>query len=280
MKKWHLVIDIDKCEDCNNCFLACKDEHVDNEWPGYSAPQPRHGQRWINILRKERGRYPHIDVAYRPTPCMHCDDAPCMAASRNGAVSKRPDGIVLIDPEKAAGQKELVQSCPYGAIWYNEERQLPQKCTMCAHLLDEGWSQPRCVQACPTGALRALYLADEEMAGVVRVQKLEILHPQWATRPRIYYRNLSRFSHCFIAGSVTIEKNSRVDCAEGAIVTLKKENAEVERTLTDPFGDFKFENLEENSGVYMLEVDYPGAGAKLLPVDLRTSISLNTIHLK
>jgi Fe-S-cluster-containing dehydrogenase component len=29
MKKWNLIIDIEKCEDCNNCFLACKDEHVE-----------------------------------------------------------------------------------------------------------------------------------------------------------------------------------------------------------------------------------------------------------
>ncbi|WP_211289551.1 hypothetical protein [Sporomusa silvacetica] len=34
MKKWHLIIDVEKCEDCNNCHMACKDEHVGNEWPG------------------------------------------------------------------------------------------------------------------------------------------------------------------------------------------------------------------------------------------------------
>ncbi|SDE55207.1 hypothetical protein [Sporomusa acidovorans] len=82
MKKWHLIIDVEKCVDCNNCFMACKDEHVDNDWPGYTRPQPRHGQRWINIKRTERGQYPLVDVAYRPTPCMHCEDAPCIRASK------------------------------------------------------------------------------------------------------------------------------------------------------------------------------------------------------
>ena len=76
MKKYNLIIDVEKCEDCNNCFLSCKDEHVDNEWPGYSASQPLHGQRWMNIMRKERGQYPLIDVVYLPVPCMHCDNAP------------------------------------------------------------------------------------------------------------------------------------------------------------------------------------------------------------
>ena len=125
MKKWYMIIDVDKCENCNNCFLSCKDEHCGNTWEGYAVSQPDHGQRWMNIRRKERGQFPAIDVAYLPTPCMHCDDAPCLKAARGGAVTKREDGIVLIDPQKAKGQKELVQACPYGAIWWNEEKQIP-----------------------------------------------------------------------------------------------------------------------------------------------------------
>jgi Fe-S-cluster-containing dehydrogenase component len=71
---------------------------------------------------------------------------------------------VNADTDKAKGQKDIVKSCPYGTIWWNEEQNLPQKCTLCAHLLDEGWEKPRCVQACPTGALEALYTEDTEMA--------------------------------------------------------------------------------------------------------------------
>jgi len=92
MKKWNMIIDIAKCHDCNDCFLACKDEYVDNDWPPCSAPQPQHGHRWIDIMRKERGQYPLIDVAYRPTPCMHCDEADCIKAAENGAIFKRDDG--------------------------------------------------------------------------------------------------------------------------------------------------------------------------------------------
>jgi len=139
MKQWSLIIDVEKCEDCNNCFLSCKDEHVDNEFPRYSVAQPKHGHRWINIMRKERGQYPLIDVAYLLIPCMHCDNAPCIKKAQNGAVYKRQDGIVIIDPEKATGQKGIVDACPYDAIWWNEEKNLPQKCTLCVHLLDEVW---------------------------------------------------------------------------------------------------------------------------------------------
>ena len=63
MNKWNMIIDVAKCHDCNNCFLACKDEFVDNDWPPYSVSQPLHGHRWMDIMRKERGQFPLIDVA-------------------------------------------------------------------------------------------------------------------------------------------------------------------------------------------------------------------------
>ena len=112
MKNWQLIIDVEKCEDCNNCFLACKDEHVDNDWPGYSLPQPLHGHRWMNIMRKERGQFPMIDVAYLPIPCMHCDRAPCIEAAKGGAVYKRDDGIVIIDPERPEVNRPSYRRAP------------------------------------------------------------------------------------------------------------------------------------------------------------------------
>ena len=43
MKKWNLIVDVAKCTNCNLCTLANQDEHVDNEFEGYSAPMPKHG---------------------------------------------------------------------------------------------------------------------------------------------------------------------------------------------------------------------------------------------
>ncbi len=51
MKKWHMVIDVAKCHDCNNCFLACKDEYVDNDWPGYSVSQPKQGHLEVDLKK-------------------------------------------------------------------------------------------------------------------------------------------------------------------------------------------------------------------------------------
>ena len=163
MNKWNLIIDVAECTNCNLCTLAAMDEYVGNEFPGYSAPMPKHGHKWINILQKERGQVPTVDVAFVPTLCNHCDNAPCVAKG-GGAVSKRDDGIVLIDPVKAKGRKDLVEACPYGHIWWNEELSLPQAWTFDAHLIDQGWKQTRGQQSCPTGAMRAICVDDDAMA--------------------------------------------------------------------------------------------------------------------
>jgi len=277
MKKCHLIIDVEKCLDCNNCFLSCEDEFINNAWPGYSEAQPKHGHRWMNILRKERGRFPMIDVAYLPIPCMHCENAPCISKDRQGAVYRREDGIVIIDPEKAIGQKVIVQSCPYGAIWWNEERNIPQKCTFCAHLLDEGWKSPRCVQSCPSGALRFVRLEDSEMEAIIQEEKLEVLYDNYKTKPSVYYKNLYRYFKCFIAGSVAYETSGLIDCAEGARVVLTKEGKEIRSGVTDNYGDFKFDHLEKNNGMYRLEITFGNREKKSVEIDLRESISVGTI---
>jgi Fe-S-cluster-containing dehydrogenase component len=278
MNKWNLIIDIAKCHDCNNCFLACKDEYCDNDFPPYSSAQPPHGHRWMDIKRLERGQYPLIDVAYLPTPCMHCDDAACIKSAENEAIYKREDGIVIIDPLKAKGQKALVDSCPYGVIWWNDEADLPQKCTFCAHLLEEGWTTPRCVQACPTGALEFVRIEDTDMQKKAESEALEFFHPQFGLEPRVYYKNLYRYTRCFIAGSVALSEPD--ECAEGAKVTLKNGVGKiVATTVTNNYGDFKFDALKAGSGKYSLDVEYPGYGVQELSVDVEKSINIGTVFL-
>jgi Fe-S-cluster-containing dehydrogenase component len=278
MKKWNVIIDVAECTNCNLCTLAVMDEYVDNDWPNYSAPMPKHGHKWINILQKERGQTSMIDIAYVPTMCNHCDDAPCIKAAPKGAIRKRRDGIVIIDPKEAKGQKQLVDACPYGHIWWNEELQLPQAWPFDAHLLDRGWKQTRGQQSCPTGAMRALKVADEEMARIVREDNLEVIRPELATKPRVYYRNLWRYSKCFIGGSVAEEKQGVVDCVEGASVQLVRNGASIAVTTTDNYGDFKFDKLEENSGRYSIQIFSRGR-SKVVDVELGTSISLGEIRL-
>lgn len=280
MKKWNLVIDVALCENCNNCVIATKDEHIGNDFPRYAAPQPRHGHEWIRIERRARGADPMVDVAYLPTTCNHCAAAPCVAAAGGEAIHKRPDGIVIVDPQKAKGRKELVDACPYGAIWWNEELQLPQKWIFDAHLLDQGWQQPRCVQVCPTGAMRSFQVDDEAMQTMVRREGLETLHPEWRTEPRVYYRNLHRYAKCFIGGSVTIVREGVQDCLAGAKAVLRAADKPIAEATSDAFGDFKFDGLDPGGAPYLIQVSHPQFGAVTKTVELRDqSVYLGEIAL-
>ena len=261
MEKWNLIIDVERCENCNNCVLATKDEHIGNDFPNYAAPMPMHGHEWIRIGRQVRGATPMVDVAYRPTTCNQCDNAPCVAAG-GGAVSKRADGIVIIDPVKAKGRNDLVDACPYGAIWWNEELKLPQKWIFDAHLLDQGWKEPRCAQACPTGAMKALKADDARMHALAQAEKLEVLQPELGTQPRVYYKNLHRWNQCFIAGSVTAVIGGVEECVQGAKVLMLRNNTLVGEANTDAFGDFKVDRIAPGSGDYTVNIAHELLGAK------------------
>jgi Fe-S-cluster-containing dehydrogenase component len=278
MKKWNMIIDVAECTNCNLCALATMDEYVGNEWPGYSAPMPRHGHKWINILQKERGRAGMIDIAYVPTMCNHCDDAPCVAKGR-GAVKKRDDGIVLIDPVKTKDRKDLVDACPYGHIWWNEELRIPQAWTFDAHLLDQGWAYTRGHLSCPTGAMRSIQVDDAEMQKIAREQQLEVMKPELNTQPRVYYRNLWRYSKCFVGGTISETKGSIVDCVEGAKVQLVKAGRVLAETVSDNFGDFKFDRLDENSGVYAVMISTRDGRTKTVEAKLGASVNVGEVRL-
>lgn len=266
-KKWNLIVDVARCDNCRVCFLAVKDEYVGNDFPGYSAAQPAHGHNWLDIERKERGVYPLVEAHFMPVMCNHCDDAPCMKAATNGAVRKRDDGIVIIDPEKSKGQKQIVAACPYGAIHWNEQLQIPQAWTFDAHLLDQGWTRTRGEQACPTRVFQTVKAEDEEMRRLQAERGLEVLKPELGTRPRVYYQNLHLMNKCFVGGTVVMIRSGVEECAAGAEVVLSKDGREVGRATTDTFGEFKIDRLQANSGSYRLEAA-GAAGRCALQFDL------------
>ncbi|MDR2107936.1 MAG: (4Fe-4S)-binding protein [Coriobacteriales bacterium] len=249
------LIDFNRCNGCRNCQIACKDEHCEQAWLPYAEAQPIIGHYWMNVKEKTRGQVPVVKVSYQPTLCTHCQDAPCVAAGK-GAVYQREDGLVIIDPGKAVGLRELVDACPLGAIYYNEELSLPQKCTGCAHLLDDGWSVPRCVDACATEALLYLDVAEIDLS------KAETLEQTAAFGPRVYYLNRPRR---FIAGLVfdgTINEvliGARVELLDG-------EGRVLSSVRTDDFGDFRFNQIEP--AVYQLTV-FSDLGTRTFNVDTR-----------
>ena len=127
--------------------------------------------------------------------------------------------------------------------------------------------------------MRAVCVDDDEMAKLAAEQGLEVLRPELGTKPRVYYKNLWRFSKCFIAGSVSAQTNDgTIDCIEGAVVRLLKGGVVVAEAATDNYGDFKFDGLDENSGNYLVEIS-AGQGKKTNTAQLGVSINLGEIRL-
>lgn len=263
-----MIIDIAKCSGCYNCMLACKDEHCGNDYPGYTEAQPMTGQFWMSLHERERGVYPKVKLSYTPVPCMHCRNANCVKMAENGAVYRRADGIVMIDPVKAKGQKQIVSACPYRVIFWNEEEDIPQKCTFCSHLLDDGWKVPRCVELCPTDALLFGDLDDPEsdISKIVESSATEPLREEYGLKERVLYQNIPKK---FIAGTVVFGDTD--ECAKDVTVTLKNKGKD-KVVITDGFGDFWFEGLDTN-GEYTLFFEASGYQTKT--VDTRTTRDIN-----
>jgi Fe-S-cluster-containing dehydrogenase component len=271
--RYGMVIDVDRCVGCYNCFLTCRDEFAGNDYPGYSAAQPMSGMNWMKVNEIERGQYPHVKVDHVPVTCTHCDSAVCVALDQTGAIYMRADGIVLIDPEKAKGNKGLVGLCPYRQIEWNEELRLAQKCTMCAHLLDQGDPEPRCVESCPSGALVFGDLDDPSsaVAGLV-ASGTEVLHPEYAMGDKVTYRNLPKK---FVAGTVVYGDVDEV--ATGIDVVLTGDDA-TQSVKTNGFGDFEFEGLADAAN-YTVTIEVPGYTPATLTTRTSRDIYLGEIVL-
>ena len=276
MTRYAIAINVERCNGCYNCFLSCKDEFAGNDHLPISAAQPDGGPVWIRLQEVEHGTGSKVKLDYVPILCQQCEDAPCIRPEFGDAVYRRADGVVVIDPVKAKGNKEIAGSCPYGAIQWNEALQLAQKCTMCAHMIDSGEKVPRCVEACPTQAMVFGDLDDPGSAVSQALKakggKYESYRPELGTRPRLQYFGLPQ---PFIAGEVVLADKPG-ECVTGARVTLSKGGKRVAAVATDFLGDFEFKGLEAGAE-YALRVEHPGYLCREIPV--RTAESVNVGEL-
>lgn len=218
------LIDVARCNGCHNCQIACKDEHCGADWLPYAAAQPLTGQFWCRVEEVVRGTVPKVRMNYIP----HIDGQnDRLAEAATDALVPRDDGLVVIDPEKAKGRRDLAD---FDGVFWNEELQIPQTCTGCAHLLDDGWSVPRCVDACPT---HALMFGEEDELDLEGAEKL-------SEGSRVWYLNLpKRFvTGCLVdfdAREVAIGVQVQLVDAEGDVVAER---------VTDEFGDFMFDQVQ------------------------------------
>jgi len=268
-----MIVDITKCIGCYNCQLACKDEHVGNDWTPYAKSQPE-GQFWMKVTELERGTVPKVKVDWIPKMCMHCDDAPCISACIDHAITKRSDGIVLIDPQKCKGSQKCIKACPYGVIYFNSEINIAQKCTMCAHLLDRGWEEPRCVTACPAEAL--LFGEKEELESLINRAEALSTEENLGSIPKVnvHYIGVPRK---FIAGEVFSPVEDKcIDCATITLVNMA--TSDKFTTKTDNYGDFWLEVIK--TGTYSMTIEKEGYGPQeIKQISTEKDVNIGEIKL-
>ena len=155
-----MVIDLNRCTDCDDCVKACAVTHDGN--PRFI----REGYRHAKLL-----------VA---NACMHCIDPVCLVGCPTGAIHREPTtGSVVITRNECIGCASCVESCPYDNIRTVEvhdakgepvidiETGKPVlKATKCDLCIDQP-SGPACVNACPHDALHRVNFSD--VAGVSKV---------------------------------------------------------------------------------------------------------------
>ena len=198
MTRWGMALDLERCVGCYACSVACK---MENGTPD--------GVWFAPVYEKEVGHYPATKREFIPALCMHCEDAPCMKACPTGAIQKRDDGIVLVDPDKCCGTRACVAACPYGALSYVDKVEgafgpeliqlekkssrfvagIVQKCTFCSHRIDQGVYEPACVEVCPTKARIFGDLDDpqSEVSNVIRSRNGVQPRPEAGTDPSVFY---------------------------------------------------------------------------------------------
>ena len=135
------VIDHTRCIGCHACTVACKAE---NDVPLGNF------RTWVKYT--EQGTFPSVKRSFAVLRCNQCTNAPCIEICPVGALEKRSDGVVDIDPQACIGCQACLQGCPYDALYINESNGTAEKCHFCVHRTERGLA-PACAVVCPTEAI-------------------------------------------------------------------------------------------------------------------------------
>ncbi|HEY0331004.1 MAG TPA: 4Fe-4S dicluster domain-containing protein [Rhodopseudomonas sp.] len=169
----------DRCLACHSCELACAVAHGDGHdiVSAVAAHLPLHA----------RNQVVSVDGATMPMQCRQCEDAPCTMVCPTGSC-RQANGQIEIVEQQCIGCKLCVMVCPFGAITVRSEAKLgpssitnrgvAKKCDLCSDWRAEnGKTDPACVEACPTKAIKMVDLiAYRDALRLARARELAQAH--------------------------------------------------------------------------------------------------------
>ncbi len=207
-KKWAMVIDTTKCNECGDCISAC---HLNNNVPNIG--DPKNEVKWL-WFEKFKNAFPYQSHDFTNEEsknknvlllCNHCENPSCVRVCPTKATFKRKDGVVMMDYHRCIGCRYCMAACPYGARSFNFKDPRPyieeinpefptrtkgvvEKCNFCDQRLASGLL-PACVDACKEGALVFGDLEDPNsevrklLGDRYNIQRKTKL----GTKPKVYY---------------------------------------------------------------------------------------------
>jgi len=106
--RFGMAIDLDACDACGKCILACI---MENNIPLAGEERAKKAQfmHWIEM----RGGVPSM--------CFHCGDAPCEKVCPTGAANHTPDGLSAMMYKRCTGSRFCGANCPVAARKFNFE---------------------------------------------------------------------------------------------------------------------------------------------------------------